>query len=118
MAKVYALVMGALLLLLGIFGFLRTDYFDLHFSPAHNWIHLLSGVFGLWAGLDKKGYGAKIYAEVFGVFYTLVAIAGFAGVPELLMNMLDLNTSYNVIHAVVGLLGVLSGFPKERTGPT
>jgi hypothetical protein len=118
MAKVYAVVMGALLLLFGIFGFLRTDFFDLHFSPAHNWIHLLSGVFGLWAGLDKKGYGAKMYAQMLGVFYTVVAIAGFAAVPEFLMNMLDLNTSYNVIHIVVGLLGVLSGFAIERTGPT
>jgi hypothetical protein len=110
MATAYALVIGAGLLFIGIIGFVRTDFFGLHFNPLHNTIHLLSGAIGLWTGLGGTGNGAKTYAQVFGVTYTLVAIAGFVGVPAFLGTLLKLNTTYNAIHLAVGVLGVVSSF--------
>lgn len=116
MAKRYAVVVGAVLTLIGILGFVRAEMFGLHFNTIHNVIHLLSGVIGLWAGLGGGAKGAKMFAQVFGVVYTLVALVGFAGVPAFLTTMLDLNTLYNVIHLAVGLLGLLAGFTAAKTG--
>ncbi len=115
MAAVYAVVIGAVLVVIGVVGFVRTELFGLHFNPLHNTIHLLSGAIGLWAGLGSTGNGAKTYAQAFGVIYTLVAIAGFVGVPAFLGTLLNLDTSYNAIHLAVGLLGLLSSFGGVKT---
>ena len=115
MPRGYAVVMGLALTLAGILGFVKTEMFGLHFSLAHNLIHLLSGLIGLAAGLSGDGSGAKTYAQVFGVIYTGVALAGFLGKPDFLMTTLHLNTRYNVIHIAVGLLGLVTGFTAART---
>ncbi len=111
MAKGYAVVVGAVLTLVGILGFVRgeTGMLGLQFNTTHNAIHLLSGIIGLAAGLAGGGKGAKTFAQVFGVIYTIVAIAGLAHV-QAVTDMLMLNTRYNLIHAAVGALGLLVGF--------
>ena len=118
MAKGYAVVVGLVLLLVGILGFVKSDMtimgMTLRFNPIHNSIHLLSGLVGLAAGLAGGGSGAKTFAQVFGVIYTLVALAGFAGMPAIVVTTLNLNTSYNVIHLAVGLLGLLAGFTGAK----
>jgi len=112
MAKGYALVVGAVLLLVGILGFIKgTDEFmGLHFNLTHNLIHTLSGIVGIAAGMSKSAGAPKTFAQIFGVVYTLVALAGFAGVPAFVTTTLDLNPLYNIIHLAVGLLGILAGF--------
>lgn len=117
MAKGYAIVVGAVLLLVGICGFIKGDagMMGLHFNTVHNSIHLLSGIIGLGAGFASVK-ASRMFAQIFGVVYTLVAILGFAHVG-FITDMLMLNTSYNVIHIAVGLLGLLAGFTgaKEAT---
>ena len=115
MAKSYAVVVGAVLALVGILGFVKSEFMGLHFNTTHNLIHLLSGVIGLAAGLTGGGKNAKTFAQVFGVVYTLVALAGFVGVPAALTTMLNLDTPYNLIHVAVGLLGLLAGFTGPKT---
>ncbi len=115
MAKAYSVLVGIILLVVGVVGFLRTELFGLQFHPAHNVIHLVTGLLGLWAGLGKSPNGARIFAQVFGVVYTLVAIAGFAGIRDLGSIKLGLNLNYNVIHLAVGLLGLLAGFTGAKT---
>ena len=109
MAKTYSLVVGVVLLLVGILGFLKgnNEFMGLHFNLTHNLIHTLSGIVGIAAGMSKTGNAPKLFAQVFGTVYTLVALAGFAGVPAFITTMLDLNQMYNVIHLAVGLLGLL-----------
>jgi len=109
MAKAYAVVVGAVLLLVGLVGFLTPSLMGLTFHPAHNVIHLLSGILGLWAGLKSEG-AARTYARIFGAVYTLVAVVGFAGIHDLGPIMLGLNGMYNIIHLAVGVLGLAAGF--------
>lgn len=112
MAKAYAVLVGAVLTLVGVLGFVRTEMFGLHFNTTHNAIHLLSGLVGLAAGLAGGAKGARTYALAFGAIYTLVAILGFAHV-SFLENLLQMGSSaglYNIIHAGVGVLGLLAGF--------
>ena len=110
MAKLYAGLVGAVLLLVGICGFLTNSLMGLEFHMAHNIIHLATGIIGLWAAMASGGRNAGMFAKVFGVVYTLVAVMGFAGISDLGSIKLGLNTMYNVIHLVVGLLGMAAGF--------
>ena len=110
MAKLYAGLVGAVLLLVGICGFLTNSLMGLEFHMAHNVIHLATGVIGLWAAMASGGRNAGMFAKVFGVVYTLVAVMGFAGISDLGSIKLGLNSMYNVIHLVVGLLGMAAGF--------
>ncbi len=117
MAKIYALLVGAVLLLVGVCGFLKTELFGLiTFHPAHNIIHLVSGAIGLLAGVNKNPKVPRTFAQVFGVVYTLVAIVGFMGVRDLGPIQLGLNTTYNVIHVAIGALGLLAGFAGAKEG--
>jgi hypothetical protein len=115
MAKSYATVVGPVLLLVGILGFVPSmdGMMGLHFNAIHNLIHLLSGAIGLWAGLAGGGKNAKTFAQVFGVIYTLVAILGFLNVA-FVVNLLMLVPAYNFIHLAVGLLGLLAGFTGSK----
>ncbi len=116
MAKTYSLVVGVVLLLVGIVGFVKSEegLLGLQFSLVHNLIHALSGVIGIWAGMSKTTGNAKKFAQIFGVVYTLVALVGFVGQPAFVTEMLNLNTPYNVIHLAVGLLGILAGFAPMK----
>ncbi|HXQ98299.1 MAG TPA: DUF4383 domain-containing protein [Candidatus Limnocylindrales bacterium] len=112
MGKMYAVVVGFVLLLVGIIGFVTGDagIMGLHFSLAHNVIHVVSGLVGLGAGLGAGEKGGRAFAQVFGVVYTIVAIIGFVGAPQIIVDMLNLNLHYNLIHLVVGVLGLAAGF--------
>jgi hypothetical protein len=63
----------------------------------------------LWAGLGKSVDGPRRFGLIFGTVYTLVAIAGFAGMRDLGPIQLDLNTHFNFIHMGVGLLSLAAG---------
>jgi len=110
LAKIYVLSSGAILVVVGIAGFFRHEMFNLTFPPAHNIFHLGSGVIGLWAGLGKSANGVRRFGLIFGGIYTLLAIAGFAGLRDLGPVQLDLNSHFNVIHLGVGLLSLAAGF--------
>ncbi len=112
MGKAYAVVIGFVLTLVGIIGFVKGDagMMGMQFNMTHNVIHLVSGLVGLAAGLGGGQKGGRAFAQVFGVVYTIVAIIGFAGMPASIVTMLMLNGTYNAIHLAVGLLGLLCGF--------
>jgi len=115
MARMYALVVGAVLLIIGVLGFVTNGFMGMEFHPAHNVIHLISGIVGLWAG-SRGDKLARPYAQVFGTVYTLVAVAGFAGIHDLGSIKLGLNSTYSVVHLVVGLAGLAAGFSGRGSG--
>jgi len=92
-----------------VLGFFRHEMFNLRFPPAHNVFHLVSGAIGLWAGLRNNANGVRRFGQIFGAIYTLVAIAGFAGLRDFGPIQLDLNTHFNFIHLGFGLLSLAAG---------
>ena len=116
LAKIYVVLSGAILVVVGIVGFFRHEMFNLTFPPAHNVFHLVSGAIALWAGLGKNANGPRRFGLIFGAIYTLVAIAGFAGMRDLGSIQLDLNTHFNFIHLGVGLLSLAAGLASTKTG--
>ena len=105
---------AAILVIVGIAGFFRHEMFHLTFPPAHNVFHLGSGVIGLWAGLGKNSNGPRWFGLIFGAIYTLLALAGFAGLRDLGPIAFGLNAHYNVIHLGIGLLTLAAGFAAAR----
>jgi hypothetical protein len=115
LAKIYVVMSGAVLVVVGVVGFFRHEMFNLTFPVAHNVFHLGSGLIALWAGLGKSADGPRQFGLIFGAIYALVAIAGFAGMRDLGLIQLDLNTHFNFIHLGVGLLSLAAGFASAKT---
>jgi hypothetical protein len=114
LAKIYVVLSGAILVVVGVVGFFKHEMFNLTFPPAHNLFHLTSGVIALWAGLGRSADGPRRFGLIFGTIYTLVAIAGFAGMRDFGPIQLDLNTHFNFIHLGVGLLSLVAGLISTR----
>jgi hypothetical protein len=114
LARTYVVLSGAILVLVGVVGFFRREMFNLTFPAAHNIFHLGSGLIALWAGLGRSVDGPRWFGLIFGAIYTLVAIAGFAGMRDLGPIQLELNTHFNFIHLGVGLLSLVAGFLGAR----
>ncbi len=113
-ARAYVALSGAILFVVGVVGFFRHEMFNLTFPPAHNVFHLVSGAIALWAGFGKRVDGPRLFGLIFGAVYTLVAIAGFAGLRDLGPIQLGLNTHYNFIHLGVGLLSLAAGLAGAK----
>ena len=117
MAKAYAGIVGAVLLVVGIVGFMTKDLMGMTFYPVHNIIHLASGALGLAAALAAGGAYSRQFAQVFGVVYTLVAVLGFVGIADLGPIQLGLNMPYSIVHIAVGLVGLAAGFGGAAAAP-
>ena len=107
-AKTYAQVLGAVLLLVGILGFISplTPSNNLlgifAINPLHNVIHILSGVVGLAAGFAAGGAYARWYAGIFGAVYALVTVVGFIQ-GSTVLGLIPVNTADNLLHTAITL---------------
>jgi hypothetical protein len=123
-ARLYATLVGATLLVVGIIGFFYSASFgdpgtvDSVFgifavNAWHNIIHILTGALGLLVA----GYAAREYALGLGVVYLVVAAWGFIiGSGDSILSIVPVNTEDNILHLVLGLLGIGAGLatPVER----
>jgi len=115
-AKTYALVLGVVLLLVGILGFvpaLNPDGNELGIfaiNGLHNVIHILTGVVGIAAATSAGGLYARWFAGIFGAVYALVTIVGFAQ-GNTVLGLIPANTADNLLHTAITLsaLGVFFG---------
>jgi hypothetical protein len=112
MAKMYCQWVGIILIVLGLIGlFAGGNLLGVNVSGLHTWIHLVSGVALTYLGFT--GTAVKTGAQAFGVIYTLVAVLGFIGGGSVL-GLIQVNTLYNLIHLVVGLIGLWVGFGSKE----
>lgn len=116
-ARLYAGLIGAVLLVAGIIGFFYSASFGspgnvdavvgiLDVNGWHNLVHLLSGVAGL-AAFASGPRASRTYALVFGAVYIVVAIWGFIiGNHESILGFIPINTEDNILHLILGVLGL------------
>ena len=122
---------AATLLIAGIIGFFYSASFGdpgkvdevfglLAVNAWHNIVHILTGALGLLVA----GYAAREYAMGLGIVYLVVAAWGFIiGSGESILSIIPVNTEDNILHLVLGLLGVGAGARRRRarkstaTGP-
>src|ERR671935_276569 len=129
-ARLYAGLVGATLVIAGIIGFFYSASFGspgdvdavfgiLDVNGWHNVVHILTGVLGLLA-FGAGAYAARQYALALGVVYIVVAIWGFiVGDGESILSIIPVNTEDNVLHVVLGVVGLLAGLASgaPRTEP-
>jgi hypothetical protein len=113
-ARLYATLVGAALVVGGIVGFFYSASFGgpgkvddvlgiLSVNGWHNVFHIATGAIGLLVA----GYAARQYALWLGALYVAIAIWGFAiGGGDSILGFLPVNTGDNILHLVLGLLGI------------
>lgn len=104
----FAAILGAVLLLVGIIGFVQDPVLGLfEVNALHNVVHLLSGAIGVWAGVWGGIAASRWFNRIFGIVYALVAILGFTGVVA---PLLDLNSADNWLHVLLAVVPIGVGF--------
>src|SRR2546423_14543164 len=117
-AQLYALVVGATLVVAGIIGFFYNSTFTsdksvhddvfgiLAVNGWHNVVHIVTGALGLLA----LGYAARLYAGGLGVVYIAVAIWGFIiGSGDSILSIVPVNSADNFLHLLIGIAGIAAG---------
>lgn len=117
-ARLYALLVGGALALLGVVGF----FYDASFGSGstlasddlagvfavngwHNLVHLATGL----AGLALASRAARSYALGLGAAYTVIAIWGMLETDHgigTLLNLIPVGSEDNLLHIVIGLTGL------------
>lgn len=115
MTKTYAQLVGVVLLLLGVVGFILVNQSPLlgllNIDVLENIIHLATGAAFAYVGfMMRDNAGAKMVVGVLGVVYLAVGLIGFVAPTlfGLLQNPYTLVD--NVIHLAIGGLGIYFGF--------
>ena len=108
--KTYAMVIGGVLVLLGLVGFVNAPVLGIFgVNAAQNVLHLVGGALGLW--LATKGSG-KAYNMWLGIIAAVVGVLGLLPVAkDLLANVFNINAAITYLHLGVAVvsLGVAYG---------
>ncbi len=107
--KTFALVLGIVLLLVGVLGFIGNSivgdegYFGTNY--LQDILHLIAGLFGVYVCTKGMGPG---YNSIIGWMGVALGILGFIpGVSDLFLNLLNINTAITVLHLVIGVVALL-----------
>jgi hypothetical protein len=121
-ARLYATVVGAVLVIAGIVGFFYSASFGspgevddvlgiLSVNAWHNVVHIVTGAIGLLVA----GYAARQYALWLGIFYLVLAGWGFLlGSGESILGFIPINTADDFLHLILGALGVLAAIATPK----
>ena len=116
MVKKTAQILGWVLVLVGILGFIPGITNDglllgiFQVDAVHNIIHLITGAAGVYAAMSG-GRASKMYFQIFGVIYALVTILGFmAGDGGSVIGLFMVNTADNWLHVVIAVVALYLGF--------
>ena len=118
MAKTVCKILGVVFLLVGVVGFAAPNLLGAHLTPAHNAVHIVSGVIALYFGFAGTLSGAKIFSLVFGVVYLALGILGMGlGTGDDRMWMvgpLHLGQADHGIHILLGVIFLAGGLFTKR----
>jgi uncharacterized membrane protein HdeD (DUF308 family) len=109
--KMVAMIAGAVLVLVGILGFVMDPILGLfEINAVHNIVHLLSGGVLLAGAFMDNGRNARMTLLILGVVYALVTVLGFVA-PGLTNTVLlgnaqnpAVNMADNVLHLLLTIV--------------
>ncbi len=124
MVKKAAMIFGVVLLAVGVLGFVPGVTIEndegaklllgiFHVDTIHNIIHILTGLVALVAS-QATNY-ARMYFQVFGVVYALVAIIGFMQ-GDSVLNLFPINLADNFLHVLIAAVALYLGFGTKAEG--
>jgi uncharacterized membrane protein len=138
-ARLYCLLVGAVLVIAGIIGFfyeasfasgdsIRADdvFGVLAVNGWHNVVHITIGAL-LLACAGSAARGASLFV---GVLYIVLCVLGFIATSnsgigfiaenDTLIKLVPVNNEDNVLHLILGITGVIAAYasrPVTRTAP-
>lgn len=121
-ARLFAQVVGVVLLLLGVVGLLLGDtplLGILNIDVVEDIIHLLTGAIFAYVGFGQRDEGlAKTVVGVLGIVYLLVGILGF--IVPMMFGLLPSGYSIfdNIIHLAIGILAILVAYVLQGGSTT
>lgn len=126
MAKTISTVLGVVLILVGLVGFVSPDFLGTHLNLSHNLVHLITGAIALYFGLKGSLPAARTFCLVFGAIYLLLGVVGFiAGTTEPGASMansnlweigpLMLGRMDHIVHVLLGILFLIGGLMTKST---
>ena len=127
-ARLYAGLVGAMLVVAGIIGFFYSADFGspgnvdavlgiLDVNGWHNVVHILTGVLGLLA-FSAGVYAARQYALALGAVYIVVTVWGFiVGDGDSILGIIPVNSEDNVLHLLIGISGLAAGLATAEAAP-
>jgi hypothetical protein len=115
MAKTLAIVLGIVLVLLGILGWVPNPLvgmgalFDT--NHLHDAVHLLSGVILLVVAFMSP-MASSLWLKILGVVYLLLTVLGFLMTPNggELFGLVTMNMADHLLHIVLGVVLLAAGF--------
>lgn len=115
--KTYAMVIGAVLVLLGLVGFIQAPVLGIFgVNMAQNVLHLVGGAAILWFAYKGSAKPTNMWtgvvALVVGILWFVPAVGGAGG---LLDGIFAINAAISYLHIAVGVvsLGVAYGVKEE-----
>ena len=119
MAKTVCKILGVVFLLVGVLGFAKPDLLGAHLTPAHNVVHLVSGVIALYFGFAGTLSAAKAFSLVFGVVYLALGILGMAigtGADRMwTLGPLHFGQADHGIHILLGVIFLAGGLFTKKS---
>lgn len=115
MIKNLALLLGIVLIVVGFLGFVPSITPDgyllglFHVNPAHNFIHLLSGVAALLCGLRNTS-ASRLFFQIFGIIYGIVALLGFYYLDQPIFGIIANNAHDIWLHVLISTASLYLGF--------
>ena len=122
-ARLFCVVVGATLVLVGLLGFIAESAFDtgggvdgenliiFEVNGWHNVIHLLSGVFLL--ALSGRHDTARLAALSFGAIYGVVTLIGLIDGEDVL-GLFPVNPADNVLHILLTVAAFAAALAPVR----
>lgn len=121
-AQMFAYLVGAVLVLVGLIGFAVDSTFDtgsgidgdklivFEVNGIHNLVHIASGL--LLLAVAPKRATARYGVIAFGVVYAIVTLIGLID-GETVLGLLPVNPADNVLHIVLTLAALFAGFASS-----
>ena len=115
--KTFALVLGIILLIVGIAGFLpnglgivRDGIFGT--NATHDVLHIIAGLFGIYVGTKGQGPGYNRTIGWIGILlFVLGIIPGIGlGADSLLAQWLNVNMAISILHLAIGVVALWVGY--------
>lgn len=119
MTKNILTVLGAILILVGLLGFMQNPILGIFaVDTLHSLIHLASGILAIWFARQGAAQGMML-ARVLGVVYLLVAALGFLQASSgKILGLITINGADNLLHVVLAAILLYVGFGmKSQSSP-
>ena len=121
MAKTVCKLLGIVFLLVGVLGFLKPELLGAHLNPAHNCVHLVSGLIALYFGFAGSLSGAKGFCLVFGLVYLALGMICYALTRSVAGHMMAIGPLMfgqvdDGIHILLGVVFLAGGLFTKSGG--